>query len=155
MSTNKSIDRIDRAILRELQSQARITNVELARRVCLSPSPCLERVRRLEQEGLILGYHARLDAARLDAGTTAFVEITLERTNSDVFNRFRDALVLLPEVAECHMLAGGFDYLVKLRIRGMQSYRDVLGKLVDLPGVATTHSYIVIEQVKADHGVPL
>lgn len=149
------LDRIDRKILLELQDNARITNVELARRVNLSPSPCLERVRRLEQQGLIRGYHAKLDAGQLNAGTMAFVEITLERTNSQVFNRFRDALILLPEVAECHMLAGGFDYLVKLRISSMAAYRDVLSKLVDLPGVATTHSYIVIEEVKADQGLAL
>lgn len=154
-SAERALDRIDRAILRELQADARLPNVELARRVNLSPSPCLERVRRLESAGYILGYHARLDAARLQFGTTAFVEVTLTRTTSDVFAHFREAVVELPEVAECQMLAGGFDYLVKLRIASFQAYREVLGKLVDLPGVAQTHTYMVIEEIKADTGLPL
>ncbi len=151
----RPLDRIDRAILRALQADARISNVELARRVNLSPSPCLERVRRLETSGYILGYHARLDAARLQFGTTAFVEVTLNRTTSDVFTHFREAVVQLPEVAECQMLAGGFDYLIKLRIASMEAYREVLGKLVDLPGVAQTHTYMVIEEIKPDTGLPI
>ncbi len=151
----RPLDRIDRAILRALQADARISNVELARRVNLSPSPCLERVRRLETSGYILGYHARLDAARLQFGTTAFVEVTLNRTTSDVFTHFRAAVVQLPEVAECQMLAGGFDYLIKLRIASMEAYREVLGKLVDLPGVAQTHTYMVIEEIKPDTGLPI
>lgn len=148
-------DRIDRLILKELQSDGRLANVELARRVNLSPSPCLERVKRLESEGYIARYQAHLDAQRLNYGTTLFVEITLDRTTSEVFAHFRDALVDLPEVAECHMVAGGFDYLVKLRMSGMDDYRRVLGRLVDLPGVAQTHTYTVIEQVKDDLGLPL
>lgn len=150
-----ALDRIDRTILRELQQDGRISNVELARRVHLSPSPCLERVRRLEARGYIESYHARLNAVRLGFGTTVFVEITLNRTTSEVFTHFRSALIRLPEVAECHMVAGGFDYLVKLRITGMQDYRRVLARLVDLPGVAQTHTYTVIEQVKEDRGLPL
>ena len=149
----RPLDRIDRAILRTLQRHGRISNVELAKSVNLSPSPCLDRVRRLEAEGYIEGYQARLNAGLLNRGTTAFVEVTLNRTTSDVFDQFRDALVQLDEVAECHMVAGGFDYLVKLRIAGMEDYRDVLSRLVDLPGVAQTHTYMVIEHVKRDAGV--
>lgn len=149
------IDRTDRRILSLLQGQGRISNVELARQVNLSPSPCLERVRRLEAAGLIRSYGARLDAAALGYGTTAFIQVTLDRTTAEVFDRFRDAVVLIPEVAECHMVAGGFDYLLKLRLRDMEDYRDVLATIVDLPGVAQTHTYVVIEPIKLDAGVPL
>jgi Lrp/AsnC family leucine-responsive transcriptional regulator len=151
----KAIDRVDRAILSALQRDGRITNVELAREVNLSPSPCLERVRRLEATGYIHGYSASINASLMGFGTTAFVEVTLDRSTSDVFDRFRDAVVKLPSVAECHMLAGGFDYLVKLRFASMEEYRDVLAMLVDLPGVAQTHTYVVIEQVKRDSGLPI
>jgi len=151
----RPLDRIDKAILRTLQQDGRIANVELARKVNLSPSPCLERVRRLEAEGYIEGYFARLSAEKLAWGTTAFVEITLDRTTSDVFVHFRDEVVAIPEVAECHMVAGGFDYLVKLRLASMDRYSTVLSRLVDLPGVAQTHTYIVIEDVKRDQGLPL
>ncbi len=154
-SSKYGIDRTDARILAILQCEGRIANVELARRVNLSPSPCLERVRRLEAAGLIRGYGARLDAARLGYGTTAFIQVTLDRTTADVFDRFRDAVVTVDEVAECHMVAGGFDYLLKVRLRDMEDYRGVLATIVDLPGVAQTHSYIVIEPIKPDRGLPL
>ncbi|MBN7797921.1 winged helix-turn-helix transcriptional regulator [Parahaliea mediterranea] len=149
------IDRTDTRILAILQSRGRISNVELARQVNLSPSPCLERVRRLEAAGLIRSYGAKLDAAALGYGTTAFIQVTLDRTTADVFDRFRDAVVLIDAVAECHMVAGGFDYLIKLRLADMEAYRDVLATIVDLPGVAQTHTYVVIEAIKQDAGLPL
>lgn len=151
----RRLDRIDIAILDVLQKDGRISNVELAKRVNLSPSPCLERVKRLEAEGYIEGYVAKLNAPKLNQGMAAFVQVTLDRTTGDVFDRFKDAVVEIPEVAECHMVAGGFDYLVKLRISNMEAYREVLGQLVELPGVAQTHTYIVIEPVKQDSGLPL
>ena len=150
----KPLDRIDHAILDNLQKNGRISNVELAKRVNLSPSPCLERVKRLEAEGFIESYVAKLNPRKLNRGTSAFIQVTLDRTTGDVFDNFRDLVVTIPEVAECHMVAGGFDYLIKLRISGMESYRDVLSRLVELPGVAQTHTYIVIEEVKADEGIP-
>ncbi len=149
------LDRLDLAILKTLQNDGRISNVDLAKRVNLSPSPCLERVRRLESEGYIESYNAKLNAAKLNHGMSAFIQVTLDRTTGDVFGNFKDALVTLPEVAECHMVAGGFDYLVKLRIADMENYRKVLGQLVELPGVAQTHTYIAIENVKQDAGLPL
>ncbi len=155
VSNAADIDRIDLQILSLLQGDGRMSNVELARRVNLSPSPCLERVRRLEATGLISGYSARLDAAALGLGTSAFIQVTLDRTTAEVFDRFRDEVVLIPEVAECHMVAGGFDYLLKLRLGGMDAYRAVLARIVDLPGVAQTHTYVVIEAVKQDRGLPL
>jgi len=150
-----TIDRTDTRILALLQARGRISNVELARAVNLSPSPCLERVRRLEAAGLIRSYGAQLDAAALGFGTMAFIQVTLDRTTADVFDRFRDKVVLIDEVAECHMVAGGFDYLLKLRLRDMEAYRGVLATIVDLPGVAQTHTYVVIEPIKQDHGLPL
>lgn len=149
------LDKADMHILALLQREGRISNVALARRVNLSASPCLERVRRLEAAGLIQGYGARLDAAALGFGTTAFIQVTLDRTTAEVFDRFRDEVVLIAAVAECHMVAGGFDYLLKLRLADMEAYRSVLATIVDLPGVAQTHTYVVIEPIKPDLGLPL
>jgi Lrp/AsnC family leucine-responsive transcriptional regulator len=155
VSSAYPVDRTDLLILATLQGDGRMSNVELARRVNLSPSPCLERVRRLEALGLIAGYSARLDAVALGFGTSAFIQVTLDRTTAEVFDRFRDEVVLISEVAECHMVAGGFDYLLKLRLTGMEAYRKVLATIVDLPGVAQTHTYVVIEVIKQDQGLPL
>jgi Lrp/AsnC family leucine-responsive transcriptional regulator len=141
-------DRIDMTILDTLQKDGRISNVELAKKVNLSPSPCIDRVRKLEQDGFIEGYGARLNASKLGFGTAAFIQVTLDRTTGA-------AVVKIPQVAECHMVAGGFDYLLKLRLSSMEAYRGVLGLIVDLPGVLQTHTYVVIEQVKQDAGLPL
>ena len=151
----RELDRIDYAILATLQADGRMSNVELSRQVNLSPSPCLDRVRRLEAEGYIEGYVARLNAARLGIGTSAFIQVTLDRTTGDVFDNFRNAVVEIADVVECHMVAGGFDYLLKLQISGMETYRQVLSQLVDLPGVAQTHTYMVIEEVKGGGGLPI
>ena len=152
---SKALDRIDISILDTLQRDGRIANVDLAKKVNLSASPCIDRVKRLEKEGYIDGFGARLNAAKLGFGTAAFIQVTLDRTTSEVFDKFRDAVVQIPQVAECHMVAGGFDYLLKLRLPNMDAYRSILSLIVDLPGVAQTHTYVVIEQVKSDSGLPL
>lgn len=152
---NKALDRIDISILDTLQRDGRIANVDLAKKVNLSASPCIDRVKRLEKEGYIDGYGARLNAAKMGLGTAAFIQVTLDRTTSEVFDKFRDAVVQIPQVAECHMVAGGFDYLLKLRLPNMDAYRSILAMIVDLPGVAQTHTYVVIEQVKNDIGLPV
>ena len=149
----REIDRIDKKILDTLQNNGKISNIDLAKTVNLSPSPCLERVKRLEKNGYIEGYKAKLNAEKLGQGTSAFIQVTLDRTTSEVFDKFKQAVIKLPSVAECHMVAGGFDYLVKLRIKDMEAYRVTLGQLVDLPGVAQTHTYVVIENIKQDQGV--
>ncbi|WP_119678166.1 Lrp/AsnC ligand binding domain-containing protein [Indioceanicola profundi] len=150
------LDRIDLNILRILQQDGRLTNVELARRVNLSATPCLERVRRLEREGYIRGYVALLDAERLDRGLQAFIEVRLDRTNPDVFRIFADEVAKLDEIQECHMVAGGFDYLIKVRVADMSAYRAFLGdKLSSIPGVAQTHTYMVMEEVKSTHEIPV
>ncbi len=143
------LDKIDRRILRELQADGRMANVELAKRVGLSPTPCLERVRQLEESGYISGYHARLNPQRLAASLLVFVEIRLVRTSADVFDAFKRAVVTLPQVLECHLVSGDFDYLIKARVADMAAYRQLLGEtLLTLPGVAGSRSYAVMEEVK-------
>lgn len=150
------LDRTDKRILRELQHNGRISNVELARRVNLSATPCLERVRRLEQAGYIREYVAVLDPQRMDVGLLLYVEVTLDRTTSDVFERFREAIAARPEVQECHMVAGGFDYLIKIRVPDMQAYRSFLGEgLTAAPGVRETHTYVVMEEIKESTAVQI
>ena len=143
------LDRIDLKILRVLQGNGRISNIDLSRRINLSPAPCLARVRRLEKAGYITGYRAELNPELLGLSLLAYVEITLDRTTPDVFQRFRQAVQVVPEIEECHMVAGGFDYLVKVRSSDMDAYRKTLGeKIAAIPGVLQTHTYVVMEQVK-------
>ena len=144
----RPLDRTDRQILRLLQAEGRLANVELARRVHLSPTPCLERVRRLERAGYITGYAALLDAQKLEAALLAFVEVSLDRTTADAFERFRERVLAMPAVQECHMVAGGFDYLLKVRLADMAAYRLFLGELSRLAQVSQTHTYVVMEEVK-------
>jgi Lrp/AsnC family leucine-responsive transcriptional regulator len=152
----RALDRVDRRILRTLQEDGRMSNVELARKVGLSPTPCLERVRRLEGDGFIRGYAARLDAGRLGMGLLVYVQVTLDRTTTTIFDRFRHAVLGIPEVLECHMVAGGFDYLLKLRVPDMAAYRAVLGdRIGKLPGLLQTHSYFVMEEVKDTPAIPI
>jgi Lrp/AsnC family leucine-responsive transcriptional regulator len=143
------LDTIDKAILKELQKNARISNVDLSKRVNLSPTPCLERVKRLEKSGIILGYHANVCPVKTKTSMLVFIEVTLERTNNEVFKGFADTVKKYSEILECHMIAGGFDYLLKLRFKDIQEYREFLGDgLVSLPKVSLTHTYIVSEEVK-------
>lgn len=152
---NKPLDRIDINILATLQRNGRISNVNLANEVGLSASPCLDRVKRLESDGYIERYGAKLNASKLKFGMSAFIQITLDRTTTELFDSFQKAIMEINEVSECHMVAGGFDYLVKIRIADMEAYRQVLGMIVDIPGVAKNHTYVVIEEIKQDHGLPL
>ncbi len=150
------MDKTDIKILRELQENGRLSNVELARRINLSPTPCLERVRRLEKSGVIRKYVALIDPQGLGSAMLVFVQVTLDRMTADVFEQFRDAAVKLPEVLECHMISGGFDYMLKARVRDMLAYKVFLGEaLVTLPGVRETHSYVVIEEVKSTTAIPI
>jgi Lrp/AsnC family leucine-responsive transcriptional regulator len=144
------LDDADRKILRILQQEGRITNQELAARCAMSPSACLERMRRLRERGFIRGYAALLDPARLEQSFLVFVEVILERTTGDVFRRFSECVAARPEILECHMVAGGFDYLLKLRTRDMAEYRRFLvDVLAELPGVRETRTYTVMEEVKS------
>ena len=144
------LDEGDRRILRILQQDGRITNQELAARCAMSPSACLERMRRLRERGYIRGYAALLDAEKLGQGFLVFVEVMLERTTGDVFRKFSECVADRPEILECHMVAGGFDYLLKLRTRDMAEYRRFLVEvLAELPGVRETRTYTVMEEVKS------
>ncbi|MEJ1156880.1 Lrp/AsnC ligand binding domain-containing protein [Prosthecomicrobium sp. N25] len=150
------LDRIDRRILGILQADGRITTTELSERVGLSATAVSERLKRLTREGYILGYRARLDPAKLGRGLLVFVEVLLDRTSPDVFDAFAGAVARAPEVMECHMVAGGFDYLIKSRVRDMAAYRRFLADVIlALPGVRETRTYAVMEEVKAADTLPL
>ena len=148
-SETPDIDRIDRRILDVLQRDGRISNLKLAEEVHLSPTAVLERVKRLTRDGFILGYEARLNPNKLGAGMLVFVEILLDRTNANVFEQFRAAVQVRPEIMECHLVAGGVDYLLKIRTADMNSYRVFSGDVLwQLPGVRETRTYAVMEEVK-------
>ena len=146
---DRLLDRIDRNILRELQKNARLSYLELADKVGLSTSPCLERVKRLESGGWIESYNAKLSATKLQASLLVFVEISLNYNSGDVFNEFRESVARWPEIQECHLVSGDFDYLLKVRIADMASYRDLLGQIVlELPGVRDSRTLVAMETVK-------
>lgn len=145
----KELDCIDSHILNELQKDGRISNVDLSKRVGLSPTPCLERVRRLERQGYITGYTALLNPQYLNAALLVFVEITLSRGTPDVFEEFNLAVQQLDDIQECNLVSGDFDYLLKTRVSDMSAYRKLLGEtLLRLPGVNDTRTYVVMEEVK-------
>lgn len=152
----RELDKIDRKILRVLQQDGRIANQKLAETVHLSPTAVLERVKRLTREGYILGYEARLNPLKLGAGMLVFIEVVLDRTTPDVMNAFRAAVQARPEILECHLVAGGFDYLIKVRVADMPAYRELVGAVIwSLPGVRETHTYAVMEEVKNTGQLPI
>jgi Lrp/AsnC family leucine-responsive transcriptional regulator len=151
-----SFDRIDLKILQALQEDGRISNLKLAESVALSPTAVLARVQRLTKEGVIEGYEARLNPAKLNAGLMVFVEVLLDKTTPNVFEAFRAAVQVRPEIMECHMVAGGFDYLLKTRMSDMNAYREFAGTVLwQLPGVRETRTYAVMEEVKCTTHLPL
>jgi Lrp/AsnC family transcriptional regulator, leucine-responsive regulatory protein len=149
MTNDADLDRIDRRILSILQEDGRIANLKLAEAVALSPTAVLARVQRLTRDGFILGYEARLNPLKLGAGMLVFVEVLLDRTTPNVFDQFKAAVQVHPEIMECHMVAGGFDYLLKTRSADMNAYRLFAGDVLwQLPGVRETRTYAVMEEVK-------
>jgi Lrp/AsnC family leucine-responsive transcriptional regulator len=150
------LDDIDRRLLRLLQGEGRISNQELAERCALSPSACSDRVRRLREAGFIQSFSAVLDPNKVDRALLIFVEVILDRTTGEVFDAFAAAARRAPDVLECHMVAGGFDYLIKARVRDMAAYRAFLGEvLVQMPGVRETRTYAVLEEVKSTSQLPV
>lgn len=142
------LSKIDRKILNHLRREGRLSFAELARRVGLTTTPCKERVKRLERNGFIKGYQANIDPAKLGRSLVVFVQITLQRTAGDAFREFTNAVKDIPEVEECHLVAGNFDYLIKARVRDMADYREFLGgSLMQLPGVQESTSYPVMEKI--------
>jgi Lrp/AsnC family leucine-responsive transcriptional regulator len=153
---HKDLDRTDRRILECLQADGRISNVDLARKVNLTPTPCIERVKRLERQGYILGYAAILDPHMVDASLLVFIEIDLSHSSPDAFRKFREEARKLPEVMDCHLVSGNFDYLIKARVSDMKTYRELLGdKILSLPSVNGSRSYVVMEEVKETLTLPL
>ncbi len=152
----KTLDRIDVKILQLLQANGRITNTELADKVGLSATPCSERVKTLERLGYIESYGAKLNPRLLQLELLVFVEINLIRTSPDVFEEFSQAIVSLPQVLECHLVSGNFDYLIKARVANMAAYRQLLGEtLLTLPGVSGSRTYVVMEEVKEAQTIPV
>lgn len=150
----RELDRIDRRLLTRLQQDGRAAIAQLAREVHLTVTPTLERVRHLESSGYIEGYFARLNPRRLGLGLLAYVEVSLDRTTPDAFERFKQAMLAHDEVMDCHMVAGGFDYLLKVRVSDMESYRRFLGdRIAAVRGVQQTHTYFVMEEVKSTHRI--
>ena len=150
------LDRIDRKILAILQEDGRISNLKLAESVALSPTAVLARVQRLTREDYIVGYEARLNPLKLGAGMLVFVEVLLDRTTPNVFEQFKAAVQVRDEIMECHMVAGGFDYLLKTRTADMNAYREFAGAVLwQLPGVRETRTYAVMEEVKHSTRLPL
>ncbi|MCG8519118.1 MAG: Lrp/AsnC ligand binding domain-containing protein [Pseudomonadales bacterium] len=152
----KGLDRLDRKILLELQKHGRLSYVELAERVGLSATPCVERVRRLENDGYIEGYYARLNPQLMGYSMLVFVEISLSYQSRDAFEKFNEAVESLPFMLECHLVSGDADYLIKARITDISEYRALLGDmLLKLPGVKNSKSYIVMEEVKETFELPI
>ncbi|MBV8249413.1 MAG: winged helix-turn-helix transcriptional regulator, partial [Comamonas sp.] len=151
-----ALDRTDRRILDILQREGRIAITELAERVGLSASPCSERIKRMERAGVITGYHAHLSPEALGKTLLVFVELKLSSKSEEVFDKVRKELLHVPDVLECHLVSGSFDYLVKARLGGMREYRRLLGDILKkLPVPAESHSYVVMEEVKDTQILPL
>jgi len=142
-------DRFDLAIITELQRNARITVTELASRVGLSKTPCQIRMRRLEHDGYILGYTAQINQGKLGNKHIAFAQVTLNDTKTRALSAFNQAVLNITEIEQCHMIAGSFDYLLKVRTANMETYRAILGeKISSLPHVIQTSTFVVMESVK-------
>ena len=144
-----SLDRTDIKILDILQKDGRISNIKLAEAVNLSPTAALARVQKLSKDGFILGYEAKLNPELLNSSFVVFVEILLDKTTPNVLEEFSDASLQHPEIVECHMISGGFDFVVKIRCANMEEFRKISGQILwQLPGVKETRSYPVMEVIK-------
>ena len=143
------LDSTDVRILATLQKNGRMTNVELAKTVGLSPSACLERVKQLEQQRIIMGYGAYLDVDRLGSNITVYVEITLKNQRPEDFERFESIIIRMPEVLDCHRVSGGFDFVVKFLVRDTNAFRKSMDRLLLAdPGILKYSSYVTLKRVK-------
>ena len=148
-NTVRALDKLDRRILTLLQKDGRLSMKDLGEQVGLSITPCIERVKRLERDGIICGYYARLNPNALGASLLMFVQITLSNKSGEMFDQFRREVLRIPQVLECHLVSGDFDYIIKARIHEMTEYRKLLGDiLLQLPGAAQSKSYVVMEEIK-------
>ncbi len=145
----KDLDSTDIAIIRQLQQNGRLPVTELAHRVNLTKTPCQQRLQKLEAQGYILGYAARVNQRKLNKAHIAFVQVTLSDTRSAALTAFNKAVKEITEIEQCHMIAGNFDYLLKIRTADMENYRRVLGEQISaLPHVAQTSTFVAMETVK-------
>ena len=148
-SRDKMIDSFDRKILQVIASDGRITVTDLARKIGLSKTPCQMRLKRLEETGVIMGYRALLDPVKLGLDHIAFVEVKLTDTRDAALSCFNKKVGKVPEIEQCHMIAGNYDYLLKVRAQNMTDYRRILGEVISaLPYVANTSTYVSMEAVK-------
>lgn len=156
MTNGLKLDRIDVRILAELQRNGRITNVELAELVHLSPSPCLMRVKKLQQAGYITGYAALIDVARLGETLTVFTEFTLKNHRQIDFARFQEALEKIDSCIECHLVSGGYDYLTKFVTAGIADYQTIIESLIDRNvGIDKYFSFVVMKTPFVKSQIPL
>lgn len=150
------MDETDKQLLAELQADGRITNVELARKVGLTPPPCLRRVRSLEEDGVIRGYYADLDPGKLGFSITVFALVSLKSQAEEALRQFEEHVDQLPEVRECHMLNGEIDFILKIVSRDLQSFQEFLtSKLTSAPNVVSVKTSLTIRTSKKLPGVPL
>ena len=150
------LDQIDHAILRYLQEDARITNADLAEKVGLSPTPCLRRLRRLETEGIIKGYHAELNREALGVNVTVIILVKLEREDDNTLREFEAAIKKRPEVMECYLMTGDADYLLRVVVPDLDAYqRFLMERLTRVPGVASIKSSFALRQVRYHTALPL
>ncbi|MBX2857687.1 MAG: Lrp/AsnC ligand binding domain-containing protein [Cellvibrionaceae bacterium] len=145
----QNLDKIDRNILKVLQKNGRVTYADIARQVGLSTTPCLERVKKMEKQGVIRGYTTIVNPEYLKANLVVFINIRLSKQEQDVFAKFKAAVLKLTTVQECYLVSGNFDYLLKARVKDMSSYRKFYAETVlKLPGVIECTSHVVMEEVK-------
>jgi len=156
ISHEAGLDPIDRRILAHLQAHGRASNLELAQAVHLSPAQCNRRHRRLEEQGLVKRYEARLDAGRVGLGVLAFVHVTMERGHMREVLKFRSFIDSLPQVQECYAVTGDFDYVLKVVARDLKALSDfLLGTLMQLPGVNGVRSSVCLDEIKCTSALPL
>ena len=150
------VDTTDLSILTHIQENCRLTNVELAEKVNLSPSPCLRRVRNLEAAGVIKGYMALVDQNAVDLPVSVFIQVTLERQVVAALKTFEDAILARPEVMECYLMTGDADYLLRVVARDLAAYQQFLmAHLTQIPGVASIKSSFALKQVVYKTSLPL
>jgi Lrp/AsnC family leucine-responsive transcriptional regulator len=156
MDVSDSLGKIDRNILRILQKDGRISYTQLARQVGLSVTPCIDRVKRMERNGYILGYSAQVCSHKLDTALVVFVQIRLNHTSQKNFEEFRRSVIDLENIQSCFLVSGNYDYLLKVRVADMAAYRELLGhRILKLPAVQESTSYVVMEELKETMEVPI
>lgn len=149
VTADGTLDKFDRKIIDILSKQGRLSITELAKRIGLSTSPCQVRLKRLQDQGFILGFRAILDPQKLLLEHVAFTEVKLSDTTEKALGAFNDAVLKIPEIEQCHMIAGAFDYLLKVRTTDIRAYRRILGETIsNLPYVANTSTYVSMQSVK-------